>query len=226
MVSISNDFKKYDRMIYRSSIIDVDEYVNNKLDEVHRQMFFDTLEQAFAEMKILNADELYDDENNPACIAREICSEYGFTAYPNESGYDRGALDNFLSNITLEEFMQEYKMKEIKQDEYYKPSKVIFKRLHYPYDMFEIDLSKYWNKFQFENTISKRPSDRLNGVDDLDECKIIYIDYVNGKSKLRSRMTGKEFWMPNEYIDENVELHEDFTLDNTFTKMIENYKTL
>lgn len=193
MVNVNN-IKKYDKMIYDSSFVNVQAYTDEKLDNVHQKLFFDALEKAFEDLKI-SEDTI-------------ICSDLNIE--PNE-----------LQDLTLEEFMQEYKIKEIKKNEYFKPSTVIFRKLTYPMTTFFIDLTKYWDEFQY-SIVDKKPADKLNAVEDLDQATIIYIDYVNGKSKLRSRLSGDEFWISNEYLNSDVKLHDEYTLENTFTKKLKN----
>lgn len=193
MVNVNN-IKKYDKMIYDSSFVDVQAYTDEKLDNVHQKLFFDALEKAFEDLKI-SADTI-------------ICSDLNIE--PNE-----------LQDLTLDEFIQEYKIKEIKKDEYFKPSTVIFRKLTYPMTTFFIDLTKYWDDYQY-SIVDKKPADKLNAVEDLDQATIIYIDYVNGKSKLRSRLSGDEFWISNEYLNSDVKLHDEYTLENTFTKKLKN----
>lgn len=187
------DIKRYDRLIYKSSLNDVTQYVNEKLDKVHNELFMSALEKAFNIMKMTYRDE--------------ICEDFG--------------LSN-ANDITLEEFLKEYKMKEIRDDEYFKPSKVIFKRKRFPYDKYEIDLSQTWDGFQY-TTIQKSSKDKLTDLDNINGLKVVYIDYVNGRSKLIDKMTGNEYWIDNSYLDGDVELDDTFTLDNTFYKKLQNY---
>lgn len=187
------DIKRYDRLIYKSSLSDVTQYVNEKLDKVHNELFMSALEKAFNIMKMTYSDE--------------ICEDFG--------------LSN-ANDITLEEFLKEYKMKEIRDDEYFKPSKVIFKRKRFPYDKYEVDLSQTWDGFQY-TTIQKSSKDKLTDLDNINGLKVVYIDYVNGRSKLRDKMTGNEYWIDNSYLDGDVELDDSFTLDNTFYKKLQNY---
>lgn len=187
------DIKRYDRLIYKSSLSDVNQYVNEKLDKVHNELFMSALEKAFNIMKMTYMDE--------------ICEDFG--------------LSN-ASDITLEEFLKEYKMKEIRDDEYFKPSKVIFKRKRFPYDKYEIDLSQTWDGFQY-TTIQKSSKDKLTDLDNINGLRVVYIDYVNGRSKLIDKMTGNAYWIDNSYLDGDVELDDTFTLDNTFYKKLQNH---
>ena len=190
----SIDLKRYDKLIYKSSVNDTSKYISEKLDNVHNELFMAALEKAFNIMKL---------EQN---YKSEICEAFGL-----EHADD-------INSITIDEFLKEYKMKEIKNDEYFKPSKVIFKRKRFPYDKYEINLSQTWNDFQY-TIINKSFKEKLFDLDNTNNLKVIYIDYVNGKSKLRDKITGNEYWIDNNYLNGEVELDDSFTLDNTFCEL-------
>ena len=192
------DLKKYDKLIYKSSLNNVSDYVSEKLDIVHNELFMAALENAFNIMKL------------KPNYSSEICEALGLE---NEDD---------INSITIDEFLKEYKMKEIKNDEYFKPSKVIFKRKRFPYDKYEIDLSQTWNDFQ-QNIIKKSFNEKLTDLDNVNGLKVVCINYVNGRSKLIDKITGNEYWIDNSYLDGEVELDDSFTLDNTFYKKLQNY---
>ena len=56
--------------------------------------------------------------------------------------------------------------------------------------------------------------------DTLKYAEIIYIDYINSKCKFKSKLTGEEFWVDFNYINNNTKLSQNMKLDNTFTHLL------
>ena len=118
-------------------------------------------------------------------------------------------------------FMNTHKIAEIKGNEYFVPSSIIVYELFYPYNKTKYDLTKYWdNKY---TTINKGDvSDIMIDEDTLKYAEIIYVDYVNGRCKMKSKLTQNEFWAPFKYINNNTKFSNEFVLDTTFTELLKN----
>lgn len=184
--------KKYDKMIYNSSLVDVDSYVNEKLDKIHEQIFLNALNKKI--FQIVNGS-----------------SEF--------SEYVRQLFNG--ADISLTNFLKFFKVKEIRDDEFFKPSKIIVKGKKFPFIQKTFDLSQEWNDFE-TTIVSKSKNQKIPQSEYSKYAKIIYVDYVNGKSKLFDKMSGEEFWVDNDYLSGKEKIDEDFSLRNTFTKMSKN----
>lgn len=170
----------YDKMLYESTIVDVDSYIRSKLDDIHAKIFMDALEAMFN--ATLKFNENYEED-------------------------------------TLDEFLDDFRMKEIKADEYFKPSNIVFYEKKFPYRRIDVDLTPWWNDFQAQ-IVDKDLDDKMIDEEDKTYGEAIYVDYINGKTKIRNRMTGKEFWVSNEYVKNLID--NDKMLGNTFGHMLKN----
>lgn len=181
---IENKILKYDDLLYKSGPIQVNDFLNDKYDDIHKQLYNRALNKFIEE---------YIQTNN---------------------------LD-----ISIENFKKNYKFIEIKKDEYFKPSKVLIKSVKVPFGILEgkaIDLSKYWDKYEF-NTNFKDLSEILFDEDSIKDAELIYIDYVKGKGKFKSKFTEKSFWVDFKFINNNTKINKDsFSLENTFTYKFRN----
>lgn len=133
----------------------------------------------------------------------------------------RMALDALILDIkeeseTVVQFKKTHKFVEIKGDDYLKPSEVFIINTKYPYDKKKHDLKEYWNDI-CESKIKKDISSLYLDEDTVKYAELMYIDYVNGKCKFRSKLNGEEFWTGLNYINENTLISDDFSLKNTFT---------
>lgn len=181
---IENKILKYDDLLYKSGPIQVNDFLSDKCNDIHKQLYIRALDKFIEEYINLNNLE-----------------------------------------ISIEDFKKNYKFIEIKKDEYFKPSKVLIKDTNPPFSILEgkaIDLSKYWDKYEF-NTNYKDLSEILFDEDSIKDAELIYIDYVKGKGKFRSKFTDKRFWVDFKYINDNTKIDKDsFSLENTFTYKLRN----
>ena len=123
---------------------------------------------------------------------------------------------------TIEEFKTKYCLIELKKDEYWKPSKVVVKQTVYPFESEIFDLDEYWDDYQYKEEF-KELKDYWIDEDSVRDAELIYIDYVKGKGKFKSRYTGKEFWVDFKFINSNTKLSkDDMSLENTFSYKIQN----
>ena len=123
---------------------------------------------------------------------------------------------------TLEELNTKYRFIELKKDEYWKPSKVILKQTVYPFESLSYDLDEYWDDYQYKEEF-KDLKDYWIDEDSVRDAELVYIDYIKGKGKFKSRYTGKEFWVDFKFINSNTKLSkDDMSLENTFSYKIQN----
>lgn len=138
------------------------------------------------------------------------------------------ALNRYLN--TLSEDIDEYKsnhiFNEIKAKEYYLPSKVIIRSIVEPYVTRIVDLSAYWDEYEFNRNIKKMNEDYFEDKEDINAFVVIYIDYVNGKVKIKNKNTGKIIWKDIEYFKNgNIPIDKDeLTLNGTFIYELKNNK--
>jgi len=216
---------------------DIQTYVSEKYENIHSELFFDALGKAFEKLKedypvkLANEygingklvselkSELTTEEWDTLVLSGNINTENTFVDNEVEEQYKD--FKNGLKDFTLEEFLSDHKIKEIVENDFFMPSKVILRQIHMPNTTYVIDLKEFWNDCQYAK-IKKQMKTRLDITENLYNAKIIYIDYANGKSKLRDRMSGDEFWIPNDYLNESVTRHEEFMLTNTFTYKVKN----
>ena len=174
-MSVSDKIRKYDQIVYDSTIVDVASYNDDKLEAIHRDLFADALENMF--------NELF-----------------------------RGKYSS------VDDLLDHYRMQEIRDTEYYKASKIILQKKTFPFDRFNIDLSSWWNDFQGE-IIASSIDDKLIDEEDKTYGKLVYVDYVAGRSKFINRMNGKEFWVQNSCVKDRLG---DRLLEDTFSEMYKN----
>lgn len=135
--------------------------------------------------------------------------------------YYQENIEDYSDCSSFEEFVNEYKVIEIKGKEYMLPSSVILSEKKFPYRQKKIDLSPYWNKYQYAEN-NKDISDLMIDEDTVKDAKLVYVNYVTGRCKFRSRMTGKEFWTTIDYVNKDTEISDEMTLKDTFTYKIDN----
>jgi len=172
---IDNKIVTYNDMLYKSSPVRAADYISDKYNDIHRQLYQRAVDKLLKEL-----------------------------------------------NISKEDLKINYKLVEIKQDEYFKPSKVIIKNLSYPFTATTYDLDKYWDNYEFLEEY-KDLSEYWIDEESTKDAELIYIDYIKGKGKFKSKYTQKEFWVDFNYINENTRLNKDnFSLTNTFSYKLNN----
>lgn len=175
MIIISNK-SKYNKLEYDSSKTKFSDFVSNKYDNIHKQLYIEAL------------TEYLEKTNN--------------------------ANDEYINN---------HKFIEIKNKEYWMPSKVMIKNLNIPFETNTIDLSNYWDKYEY-NQKNKEFNSFFLSEDNIKEgFEVIYIDYVNGKVKFRNKNTGLEIWKDLNYINNETKYNDDLlSLKNTFGYKLQN----
>lgn len=179
---IENKIITYNDMFYKSGPVRAFDYVSDKYNDIHRQIYNKALKQL---------------------INTELVGE------------------NKLVE-TLEELNKNYTFIELKKDEYYLPSRVIVKKTTAPFNSKIYDLTEYWDDYEFKEEF-KDLSEYWIDEDSVRDAELIYIDYINGKGKFRSKYTQKEFWVDFKFINNDTRISkDDFSLANTFTYKLNN----
>lgn len=134
-------------------------------------------------------------------------------------------LDDVSNNIDKFEQFKNYsdktdiientKIFEIKMKEYWMPSSILVMCKKYPYRRKKYSLEDYWNNYQDKSKI------KINNIKLLDEeindAEILYLDYVNGKAKVESRLNDIQFEIDFDYINEDTKISDEYSLENNFT---------
>lgn len=172
---IDNKIIKYDDLTYKSGPVRVSDYISDKYDNIHKQLYNHAIKKLIKKL-----------------------------------------------NISEEELKINYRLIEIKNIEYYKPSKVIIKKLSYPFEIKKYSLDEYWDNYEFIEE-NKDLEQYWFDEDSIKDAELIYIDYIKGKGKFRSKFTQKEFWVDFKFINENTRISlEDLSLSNTFSYKLNN----
>ena len=173
---IGNSINKYNKLEYNSSKTKFKDFVSNKYDNIHIELYAEALNEY---LKSINADN----------------DEY----------------------INTHEFI------EIKDNEFWKSSKVMIRNLEYPFETQTIDLSSYWNNYEYLSKFKEFEDIYLDEDNVKDAFEVIYIDYVNGKVKFRNKNTGLEIWKDLNYINKDTKYNDDLmSLKNTFSYKLQN----
>lgn len=175
MISISNKIKNYNDMIYDTRPVQVSEYVSDKYNIVHKQLFNDAVQ------KYLTA-----------------------------------------SSIDSISFYQNNKVFELKNDEYWKPSKLVILSREYEngFKKTIVDLTEYWNtELSFQNKTYKTIKFDNENINDFE---ITYIDYVKGKVTIKSKTTDKEYKIDFDDIDSNMGISDELVMTDTWSQLYNN----
>lgn len=172
-------------------------------------------------MSKYNKTEYYD---GPASVSEVVSNKYDNIHQMLFSD----ALENYFADnnskygedTSFEDFVETHKIVEIKREEYNLPSYVLISTKKFPFKQEKVDLTEYWNPYQFGEK-NKDLNDLLVDPDTLNDAKLVYINYTNGKCKFRSKFTGKEFWTTIDYITRNTDIDvNSLTLKDTFGHLI------
>lgn len=125
--------------------------------------------------------------------------------------------------IEANEKYKDYKFIEIRNIDWRVPSKCIVVEKKWPFTKKRIDLSKYWPK-QYVNKDNETWTNlKINDDDIIYNYEIVYIDYVKGKVKVRSKLTQDEQWINFTEISKDIEVSDEISMQDTF---IEKYQDI
>lgn len=177
---IENKILKYDSLEYLTQKIRFNDYIANKSDIVHEQLYVSALNK---------------------CIEKLVSK----------------------SGLSKDEYMNTHIFIEIKNTEYWMPSKVCIKQTVSPFKVEKIDLKEYWDDYQYVDEHKKFDSIFVEGIEDINGLEVIDINYISGKAKFRNKYTGVEFWKDFKYLNEDTVYNDDYkSLKNTFTYKLQN----
>ena len=126
------------------------------------------------------------------------------------------------AEISFDDFLRNYNIIDLKNDDYSYPSKAVISTKTFPYKQEKIDLKEFWNNYQTIES-EKDINDLIEDNDTLIDAELIYIDYARNKCKFKSKTTEKEFWTTTDYINSYTAINDDaLTLKDTFYYKLKN----
>ena len=131
------------------------------------------------------------------------------------------AVETYLktNNIDNGVFYQNNKVIELKNDEYWKPSKLIILSREYEngFTKTVVDLTLYWNtELSFQNKTYKNIKFDNENINDFE---ITYIDYVKGKATIKSKTTDKEYKIDFDDIDSNMRISDELVMTDSWSQL-------
>jgi len=117
-------------------------------------------------------------------------------------------------DIALKQYKKHHKIIEIKNSEYWQPSSIVIISNVRPYRKTTVDLSKYWNMIQSNNDISVY--DIKNTNENMQDSELYEINYITGTAKIYSRSNDLKFEVPFKYLDGDINVNDNITINNTF----------
>jgi hypothetical protein len=134
--------------------------------------------------------------------------------------YESKTLLQLYKDMICDLYKKYHKIIEIKNSEYWMPSSIRIINKIPPYTKINVDLTKYWNMIQSNNT-SKLSDLKITNENMLDS-ELIELNYVNGKAKVQSRTNDTIYEVPFKYLDENVNVSDEMILSNSFISKYNN----
>jgi hypothetical protein len=134
--------------------------------------------------------------------------------------YESNNIMNIYKDIICNLYKKYHNIIEIKNSEYWMPSKVRIISKIPPYTKINVDLSNYWNMIQSND--NSNIEDLMITKETILDSELIEINYVTGKAKLQSRMNDIIYEVPFKYLNENINVSDDMTLSNTFLSKYNN----
>jgi len=238
---IINSFvnKKYNDMLYDTKPVKFSDFISNKYNIVHKQLYNLALSKYIKEWlkvkKLLEENYILSEylENNNGHFESMFDEEYQnkkahymhnlsfINKYKDDKIYIDKNQDKFIYNVnSYDDFIGNAIIVEIPNKEYWQPSKCLimtkFISVQSPALKWEVDLSKYWNYYprKKEKEIENIKLSQENILD----SEIIDLNYVKGKAKLYSETLDKEYELDFDYLNgETNKISENYLLSkNSF----------
>jgi len=134
--------------------------------------------------------------------------------------YESKTLSSLYKNMICNLYKKYHKIIEIKNSEYWMPSHARIINKIPPYTKINVDLTKYWNMIQSNNT--SKLSDLKITKENMLDSELIELNYVNGKAKVQSRTNDTIYEVPFKYLDETVNVSDEMILSNSFISKYNN----
>lgn len=134
--------------------------------------------------------------------------------------YESNTLLQLYKDMICNLYKKYHKIIEIKNSEYWMPSSIRIINKIPPYTKINVDLTKYWNMIQSNDT--SKLSDLKITKENMLDSELIELNYVNGKAKVQSRTNDTIYEVPFKYLDETVNVSDEMILSNSFISKYNN----
>lgn len=207
---MSSSIKSYNSLIYDSRPVKFGEYMSNKYNNIHRELYTDALNKAISTYIECSKDPVYGIKHKFSSI-EEFKANVNIVEFKDTEYW-------MPSSVTWRTKIFPYKT--ISLQEAGETGVFNFKTQHSG----QMSLAPWWNMYQkFEH---KQVRNIQIGGEQINDFAITYLNYVEGYAKLSSKMTGKEIEVPFEYLDENCTIDDSMLLDKTFTYLRDKNRNL
>lgn len=129
-------------------------------------------------------------------------------------------LTDNIREVCKNYFINSHKIIEIKNSEYWQPSTIVIIGKRRPYRKTNIDLTPWWNYYQSKQ--DKNIKDIKITKEVLQDSELVFLDYVKGIAYMRTKLDGIEYTVDFDFLDENINISDEYSLKDTFTSKIIN----
>jgi len=197
-----NKIQSYNEIIYDSRPVKYTEFISDKYNLIHQELYLDALNKAISDyIKFNNQYENINEFKQNVNIVEVKNNEYWQPSYT----IWRTKIYPYKI-LTKGQFADEHKIPNSKYIESDNPG--------------AMSLEYWWNMYQ------KFEDKNINNIkisnDNLNDYVLINLNYVTGIATLRSKLTYKEIEVPFEYLDENIDIDDSMLLDHTFGALWKN----
>lgn len=133
----------------------------------------------------------------------------------HQQAYDI-ALSGWLKDH--EEYREGYSIAEIRKKDFTEAPSILVTSSKYPFKKKTFSLKEYWDGITFSKRKENKWKELQVDEEGIGDAEIVHIDYVRGKVKMMSKMTGNEFEVGLSNINADTPVNDDkMGLTNTFT---------
>jgi hypothetical protein len=124
---------------------------------------------------------------------------------------------------SVEDFKRHSFIYEIMPAEYWQPSKIKivtkYISINSPNLSWSVNLLPYWNVYQ--SKLTKNITTKKISLENYSDAKVTNLDYIRGKATMYSKNADIEYEVDFDYLDDTVDVDDDYSLANTFSAKYE-----
>lgn len=133
----------------------------------------------------------------------------------HQQAYDI-ALSNWLQDH--KEYKEGHTITEIRKKDFTEAPSILVTSSKYPFKKKTFSLKEYWKEITFSKRKENQWKEMQVDEEGIEDAQIVHIDYVRGKVKMESKMTGNEIEVGLDAINAYTPVDDDkMGLTNTFT---------
>ena len=207
-------------MLYDSRPVKFSEYMTNKYNILHSRIYQYSLD-AFIEDWIATKEKMSNTRENYSSeeLYQDACSS--FVAKNPNMKYTCG---KFIFDVnSVEDFKRHSFIYEIMPAEYWQPSKIKivtkYISINSPNLNWSVNLLPYWNVYQ--SKLTKNITTKKISLENYSDAKVTNLDYIRGKATMYSKNADIEYEVDFDYLDDTVDVDDDYSLANTFSAKYE-----